>query len=57
MIIYTTFNFTSGCNPYIAFTDWKRKEVLRLFTRNGYGITKTSNDSYLIDDKEAEKVF
>lgn len=49
--MYTLFTFKSGCNPFVAFTDCKRKEILRLFARKGYGIKHTAKDIYMIDDR------
>ncbi len=46
------FEYTSGCNPYIAFTEKEKKRILRKYRKQGIKVTMIDTDFYVIDDKE-----
>lgn len=50
--MYIMFTFTSGSNPYIAFTEAAAKEVKRDWTRSGAYIEKLARCMFLIHDRE-----
>lgn len=53
--MYIHFEFTSGTNPYIAFTWEKAKELKRYWTRQGAYIEKIARCMYVIHDRECLK--
>ena len=50
MSTWTLFDFASGCNPYIAIKNFKRKQILRKCNRLGFGVRNISSGHYFIDD-------
>ena len=57
---WSHFEFESGANPYIAFEDWKRDEVLANCERLGYEVTEVhpfdgETRFYIVHDKEGRR--
>ena len=44
------FEFTSGCNPYIATNEETAKKVIRKYRRKGYKVEKITEGFYRIYD-------
>ena len=53
--MYYHFSYTSGGNPYIAFTEKERDRIIQKHTRDGAKVIETQSGFYLIDDKSREE--
>ena len=45
------FEFTSGANPYIAFTEENAKKVIRRMKRKGYAVELIVDGFYRVYDR------
>lgn len=57
--MFTHFSYTSGSNPYIAFTENEAKRIIRKYSgrkakENGIKIKQIKPGFYLIDDQSRE---
>ena len=46
------FEFTSGANPYIAFTDANAKENIKLWNSKGWRVEAVREGFYKVHDEE-----
>ena len=53
--MWVLFHYTSGANPYIAFSEKEAERVIKRWERNGAKVEKVKDDFYVIDDKEIEQ--
>ena len=54
--MFTHFEYTSGANPYISFSEDKAQQIIRKWKRRKIQVEKIGNNHYLIHDKqEGEK--
>ena len=49
------FSYTSGGNPYIAFTDKERDKIIKKHAGQGEKVTEIRAGFYLIDDIKKER--
>ena len=48
------FNYLSGANPYISFSEHNTRVILARCRKRGYKVTETAPGFYTIDDREEQ---
>ena len=51
---WTLFEYESGSNPYVAFTEERKKQVIRRNRRMGHAVTERKPGFYIIDDRRTK---